>query len=110
YVLAVKLTAVMLPYVLLVCGMAFLGAILQVHHRFAAVAATSIVLNAVLIVAILLGARLFDFHTDAGQLRGVYVLSVAVLISGVIQIAMLAPSLHAVGFRFRPVLHVLTPQ
>ena len=29
-----KLTAIMLPYVLLICGTAFLGAILQVHKRF----------------------------------------------------------------------------
>ena len=32
--LAAKLTAIMLPYALLVCGMAFLSAILQVHRRF----------------------------------------------------------------------------
>lgn len=110
YLLAIQLTAIMLPYVLLVCGSAFLGAILQVHHRFAAVTATSIVLNAVLIVAILLGSRLFDFHTPRGQTLGTYLLGVAVLIAGVIQVGMLGPSLHAVGFRFRPVFHVFTPQ
>jgi len=31
--LTVKLTAIMLPYVLLVCGTAFTGGILQVHRR-----------------------------------------------------------------------------
>jgi putative peptidoglycan lipid II flippase len=110
YILAIKLTAIMLPYVLLICGSAFLGAILQVHQRFAAVTATSIVLNAVLIAAIALGSRLFDFNTEAGQTRGTYLLSVAVLVSGVAQVAMLVPSLRAVGFRFRPIFHVLTPQ
>ena len=32
--LTLKFTAIMLPYVLLICGTAFLGAILQVHKRF----------------------------------------------------------------------------
>ena len=110
HLLAAQLTAVMLPYVLLVCGTAFLGAILQVHGRFAVVAATSIVLNAVLILATALGMRWFDFSTEAGQTQGVFLISVAVLFAGVIQLAMLAPSLRAVGFRFRPVFHVLTPE
>src|SRR4051794_34297739 len=34
--LTIKLTMVMLPYVLLICGGAFLSGILQVHKRFAA--------------------------------------------------------------------------
>src|SRR6266446_195990 len=55
--LAVKLTAIMLPYALLVCGMAFLSAILQVHRRFGWSAATPIVLNVALIVGTILGAR-----------------------------------------------------
>ena len=33
-VLTLKLTAIMLPYVLLICGGAFLSGILQVHKRF----------------------------------------------------------------------------
>src|SRR4051794_25261538 len=54
--LAIKLTAIMLPYVLLVCGTAFLGAILQVHLRFAATAAAPIILNLFLIVATIIAA------------------------------------------------------
>jgi putative peptidoglycan lipid II flippase len=110
HLLSVQLTAIMLPYVLLVCGTAFLGAILQVHGRFAAVAATSIVLNAVLIAAILLGARFYDFSTEPGLVKGVFLLSVGVLVAGAIQVLMLIPSLRAVGFRFRLVFHVLTPE
>jgi len=109
YLLAVKLTAIMLPYVLLVCGTAFLGAILQVHHRFAAITATSIVLNACLIVAIVAASRFFNLKTEAGQEAGVRWLSYATLIAGVIQILMLLPSLRAVGFRFQPILHFWTP-
>ena len=46
-VLTLKLTAIMLPYVLLICGTAFLSGILQVHHRFGATAAAPIILNVV---------------------------------------------------------------
>lgn len=114
YRLAVRLTAIMLPYVVLVCGTAFMGGILQVHGRFGAVAATSIVLNAVLIVGILLGAWRYDLSTEAGQARGTVLLSLAVLVSGVIQVAMLLPGLRAAGFGWRDFVFgwgagVLTP-
>lgn len=101
YRLAVRLTAIMLPYVVLVCGTAFLGGILQVHGRFAAVAATSIVLNAALILGIVLGAWRFDLTTEAGQMQGAVLLSVAVVVSGVVQVGMLVPGLRAAGFRVR---------
>jgi putative peptidoglycan lipid II flippase len=98
--LAVKLTAIMLPYALLVCGMAFLSAILQVHRRFGWSAATPIVLNVALIIGTILGARFWDMKTAAGQTKAVYFLSLFVLAAGVAQIVMLLPSLRAVGFRF----------
>jgi putative peptidoglycan lipid II flippase len=109
YLLAVKLTIIMLPYVLMICGTAFLGAILQVHHRFVAITATSIVSNACLIIAIVLAARWFDLKTEAGQEAGVHWLAISVLIAGVIQLSMLMPSLRIVGFRFRLILHLWTP-
>src|SRR4051812_41291493 len=70
--LTVKLTAVMLPYVLLICGTAFTGGILQVHRRFGATAATPIILNLLLICAIVSAARMWDLKTDAGQIKGVF--------------------------------------
>jgi putative peptidoglycan lipid II flippase len=109
YVLGVKLTMVMLPYVMLVCGTAFLGAILQVHARFAATAATSLVLNACLIAAIFLSSRRFNLSTEAAQESAVYWLGVSVIVAGVIQVLMLVPSLHGVGFRFDPVASMRTP-
>jgi putative peptidoglycan lipid II flippase len=108
--LAVKLTAIMLPYVLLVCGTAFLGAILQVHRRFAATAAAPIILNLLLIVATIIAAKTWDLKTPEGQTKSVFWLSVTVLIAGVVQVFVLMPSLRAVGFRFQPVLHFWTPQ
>ena len=108
--LTVKLTAIMLPYVLLVCGTAFTGGILQVHRRFGATAATPIILNLILIVGIVSAGKMWDLKTDAGQMRGVYWLSWTVLVAGVIQVLVLVPSLRAVGFRFQPILHFWTPQ
>lgn len=107
--LAVQLIMIMLPYVLLVCGAAFLGSILQVHHRFAAITFTAVVSNICLIVAMILAAQLYDLHTDAGQLAAVRWLAISVLIAGVLQIAILLPSLRASGFRFHAMLHFMTP-
>jgi putative peptidoglycan lipid II flippase len=107
--LGVHLTMIMLPYVLLVCGTAFLSGILQVHARFAAAAATAIVLNACHIIAIIIAARHFDLSTPAGMERGVHWLSWTVLLAGCLQISMLLPSLRAVGFRFKPNFHIFTP-
>jgi putative peptidoglycan lipid II flippase len=107
-ILAIRLTMLMLPYVLLVCGQAFLGGILQVHHFFGAPAAAPILLNLFLIAAIVLAAKLFDLKTDPGQTRGVFLLSITVIAAGVVQVAMMAPALRRAGFRFRPLLHFWT--
>jgi putative peptidoglycan lipid II flippase len=109
YLLAVKLTIIMLPYVLLVCGTAFLGGILQVHQRFIATAATSIVLNLCLIIAIVAAAQMFDLRSEAGQLAGVRWLALAVLFAGAVQVMILMPSLRAAGFRFKLILRLWTP-
>jgi putative peptidoglycan lipid II flippase len=107
--LAMQLIMIMLPYVLLVCGTAFLGSILQVHHRFAAITFTAVVSNVCLIIAMIFSARIYDLHTDAGQLAAVRWLSVSVLVAGVFQIGILLPSLKATGFRFHAMLHFMTP-
>ncbi len=116
--LMVKFTAIMLPYVLMVCGAAFLGAILQVHRRFGVFAAVPFVLNICHIGVIGLGAwalhlNVHAAHDDpvvaAKQVRLAYWLSTFVLVAGVLQVMMLAPSLKAVGFRFRWVKNFWTP-
>lgn len=100
HLLAVKLTAIMFPYVLLVCGTAFLGAILQVHRRFAIAAAVPMLLNVALIVSTIAGARLYDTATEDGRIRAIYLISTAVVIAGVLQLVAMLPTLRAVGFRF----------
>ena len=100
YLLTLTLAAIMLPYVLLVCGTAFLGAILQVHRRFGVTAAAPIILNIGLIGGTVAGAYLWDMGTEAGRIRAVYLVSVLVLVAGVLQVIALVPSLRAIGFRF----------
>lgn len=107
--LALQLTALMLPYVMLVCGAAFLSGILQVHRRFGWAAATSIVSNLFMIAAIVLAARRHDLRTPEGQQAGVWWIATAVLLSGAAQIAILLPSLRAAGFRFTFLGSLWTP-
>ena len=109
YALALELTAIMLPYVVLICGAAFLGGILNVHDRFAAPAAASVLLNLCLIAAILAAAAVFDLHADVGRTAATKWLAVAVVVSGVLQVGMLRPSLRAAGFGFDPRAAMLTP-
>jgi len=79
--LMLRTTMIMLPYMPLICLVAVYGAVLQVHGRFASTAAVPVVLNVVIIGATLLGARLFD-----DKERVVYIVSFAVVASGVLQL------------------------
>lgn len=106
--LAVKLTIVMLPYVIFVCGAAFLSAILHVHRRFTAAAATSILANLLMIIALVVVAKFHDLTNPGGQRHAAWWLAIAVLIAGAAQVLMLLPSLRAVGFRFQFVTHFWT--
>ncbi len=104
---------IMLPYVLLVCGTAFLGSILQVHHRFAAITFTAVVSNVCLIVAMIAAAKTYDLRTEADEAvprsacawRGF-----SVIIAGVLPDRLpIMPSLAAIGFRYHPNFHFWTP-
>jgi putative peptidoglycan lipid II flippase len=114
--LLLKFTAIMLPYVLLICGGAFLSGILQVHKRFAAPAAAPILLNVCHIAVVFLGAVFLGVRaTDdaerqlALQTTLAYWLASFVLVAGVLQVAVLVPGLRAVGFRFKFLPHFWTP-
>ncbi len=100
---------IMLPYVTLVCLTAFLGGILQVHHRFTAFTFTAVVLNLFLIVVIVAVAKAFNLHDRDQQIRAAYWLSGGVLAAGLAQMVMLFPSLVKAGFRFRIMRRCWTP-
>jgi putative peptidoglycan lipid II flippase len=118
--LTLKFTAIMLPYVMLICGTAFLSSVLQVHRRFGVPAFAPVLLNVIHIVVIVLGAKFlnlnikprqatFDPVTVAKQTSLAYWLSSFVLVAGAMQVMILLPPLKAVGFRLKWVPHFWTP-
>lgn len=108
--LMLQFTAVMLPYVMLVCGGAFLSAILQVHKRFGPPAFAPVLLNLCHIVTLAGGAWWLGLQGKADyspavvavQTKLAFMLAVTVLIAGVLQVLILWPALRQSGFRFRP--------
>ena len=115
--LTLKFTAIMLPYVLLICGGAFLSGVLQVHRRFGAPAFAPVLLNVVHIAVLVVGAKLLhlDGHTPPGEATALqttlgYWLAFFVLVAGALQLLVLVPGLRQVGFRFRPRGALWTPK
>jgi putative peptidoglycan lipid II flippase len=108
--LMLQFTAVMLPYVMLVCGGAFLSAILQVHKRFGPPAFAPVLLNVCHIIVLVSGAwwlglkgkEAYSPAVVAMQTRLAFMMAVTVLVAGVLQVLILWPALRASGFRFRP--------
>jgi len=82
--LTLRMAMIMLPYMPVICVVALLGGVLQVHGRFGAPAAAPIILNVGMIVAAVLGSQgvIGDGSTD----NAVVVISVGVLIAGVGQL------------------------
>ena len=80
--LVLSLTAIMLLYMPMICAVAVLGGMLQVHGRFAIVAASPVLLNACIIA----GALLAIGPMGRGPREATYVVSGAVLFSGVLQL------------------------
>ena len=96
--LVLSLTSIMLPYMLFVCIVAILAGILNVHRHFATPAAAPIVLNIFIIVSILLTGWAFKIKAE----QQVFFVAVAVLIAGLVQIAIQVPPLRAAGVSIKP--------
>ena len=105
YLLTLKLSAIMLPYVVLICLTAFLSAILQVHRRFALPAAAPILLNVIHIAVTAFGGWLLAINLASDRIKLDKQITLSmwlaafVLVAGLGQVAMLVPTLRAVGFR-----------
>jgi len=96
--LILSLTSIMLPYMLLVCVVAILAGILNVHRHFAAPAAAPIVLNIFIIASLLLTGWVFEIKPQ----QQVFFVAVAVVIAGIMQIVIQIPPLRSVGVSIRP--------
>ena len=79
--LAIDLTRITFPFLILVCLASFFSAILNSHNRFAEAAAAPIILNIILIIILLFSRSLND--------KLVYFLSYGVTLSGFLQLIFL---------------------
>ncbi|WP_432797905.1 VanZ family protein [Poriferisphaera sp. WC338] len=94
--LALRLTMLMLPYMPLICLVALIGGILQVHHRFGPAAAAPIILN-VTMIGFAACASLFNQKTNAfTHDNTAYFIAVSVLLAGVIQVGWQLAALFSV--------------
>lgn len=103
--LVLKLLGMMAPFMPLVCLYAFFLAILTSHRRFAVPAGAPLLLNAAILAGAFVAWKRFPLGSDAG----VYVLAAAVLVGGVIQLAVELPAARRAGVRVRPALDFKDP-
>lgn len=80
---SVKLIMVMFPFMPLVCIAAILGGMLQTHGRFGPSAGMPILLNLITIVA----SVPFVLSESPNQVLAAYVIGIAIIVSGIAQIA-----------------------
>lgn len=102
FALAVTLTRITYPYLLLICLAALLSGVLNGLHRFAAAAAAPLLYNTVSILAMLL---LTPHVPTVG-----HALAWGVSISGVLQLALLAVAVRRAGIRLYVPRPRLTPR
>lgn len=82
---ATEMLQIMFPYLGLISLTAFAGAILNSYHRFAVPAATPILLNLSLIIAVIVGSH---YLVNIG-----YALAIGVLVAGFLQLSAHVPTL-----------------
>ncbi len=90
---AVVMTRIMFPYIALMSLVALAAGILNTWRRFAAPAATPVLLNLAWIAALLWLAPKFP----GWGLEPIYAIAVGVMVGGVLQLAAQWPSLKAIG-------------
>lgn len=95
--LKLALCGIMLPYALLICIVAILAGILQSHRHFAAPAAAPMVLNIFIIASLVIGGMVLGI----GASSLVFIVAGAVIIAGVVQLAIQLPPLRSKGVHLR---------
>jgi len=100
--LVLGLTATMLPYAIFICLAAQASALLHTLKHFTFPAMAPVVLNVCWLAGVLLVAPAITDRPE-GQ---VYVLAVAILVAGGLQLGMQALPLRRFGFRYRPRLEL----
>ena len=100
--LAVRLMMITLPYMPMICTVAMLGAMLQVHGRFGPTAAAPLVLNLCLILAAWGCAGFFPHEDAAGQTAHIHLVAVSVILAGVLQVTWSLWALRSTSWWVRP--------
>ncbi len=94
--LLMGLSAVMLPYLILICIAAQLTTMLYASQHFTVPALTPAMLNVVWLIAAWVAARWFA----GDQVTQAYVLAAGVIVAGVAQVVVQLPMLRRLGFHF----------
>jgi putative peptidoglycan lipid II flippase len=95
--LLIGLTAVMLPYLVLICLAAQATAVLHALGHFTIPALVPVVLNACWIASIFF----VDPYFEPNRVHQAYALAVCVLVAGVLQLGLQWPTLVSFGYRVR---------
>ncbi len=96
--LTLQLTAIMMPYMILICVAAILAGILNSHRHFAIPAAAPILLNVVILAALILSG----IWAKEGSTKRVFITAVSVIIAGIAQLAIHIPALRSKGIYIHP--------
>lgn len=96
--LKLVLSGVMLPYMILICVVAVLGGVLNVHRHFAAPAVAPVLLNIFILAPLVAGSWLLQ----VSQRLTVFLMAFGVLVAGLAQMAIHLPPLWRQGIRLRP--------
>ena len=104
--LAVTLSRVTFPYLVLVCLVALLSGLLNARSRFAPGAAAPIVLNASMVVAMLVAGT----SRPGDDLFAAWSLAIAVSVAGLLQLLYLGWATRRAGVRLKLTLPRLTPE
>lgn len=96
--IGLSLCAIMLPYMILICLVAVIAGILNVHRHFASPAAAPIVLNIFIISSICFTGWVLKIPAR----QQVFYVALAVLIAGLAQIAIQIPPLRAHNVSIKP--------
>ena len=102
--LAAAMIAIMLPYCVMVCVVAIMGAIATVHEKFAAQSLSPIILNLAMAGAAAISVAIMTRQYPIAQ--RVYWVAVSVLAAGLLQVAQMLPTLWKSGVRIRPLLQI----
>ncbi len=96
--LKLALSGIMLPYMIMICVVAILAGVLNAHRHFALPAAAPIVLNIFLIATLCFSGWVLRVEPR----RQIFFLAFAVLLAGIVQMAIQVPALRARGISIKP--------